>query len=514
MIATMETTTAIKLSTRAPVVVVLGHVDHGKTTLLDRIRSASVAAGESGGITQHIGAYQVAVPSADAAQSGTITFLDTPGHEAFARMRARGAAVADVAVLVVAADDGVKPQTLESLGAIRACNLPFVVALNKTDKPEANPERVKKELAEQNVLIEEWGGKVPLVAVSAKTGAGIPQLLEMILLVAEMEDLKGDIAAQASGVVIESFLDRQRGNTATLVIRDGTLRNGECIVAGGAVVRVRIFEDERGHHITSAHFSAPVRVAGFNILPPVGEVFRVCGNKGEADEAAASYDAEHITARHSTTAGESGEALVVPVIIKADVAGSLEALVDISGALSGSVATIQVLRAAVGNLNEDDVQLAAGKEHVLVVGFRVGFEPKVEELFRRSGVRARVFDIIYKAREWLKETIEAELTPEINDVLLGKISVLKVFKQKEKEVIIGGRVLSGLVREGATAIIERSGERVGEGVVKQLQQNKIPVREVMEGSEYGMLLRTEVIMEARDRLAIIERQTVARTLDA
>lgn len=513
MITTAKTTT-IKLSARAPIVVVLGHVDHGKTTLLDRIRSTSVAAGESGGITQHFGAYQVMIPHTETAQGGMITFLDTPGHEAFYRMRARGAAVADVAVLVVAADDGVKPQTLESLEAIRTSALPFVVALNKTDKPDANPERVKKELAEHDVLIEEWGGKVPIVAVSAKTGSGIPQLLEMILLVAEMEDLKGDISAPASGVVVESSLDSRRGNTATLVIRDGTLHGGECIVAGSAVVRVRIFEDDRGHPITSAHFSAPVRVAGFNILPPVGAIFRVCQSKEEAAEAAAHYNTEHATAQHPENTGENAEVLIVPIIIKADVAGSLEALVDMSKNLSGSAVTIQVLRAAVGNLNEDDAQLTAGKERVLVIGFRVIFEPKIEELFRRSGVRAQVFDVIYKAREWLKETVEAMLTPEISETTLGKVSVLKVFKQKTAEAIIGGRVLSGLAREGSVVVIERAGERVGEGAVKQLQQNKVPVREVSEGNEYGMLLRTATVMEEGDSLLIIERKTVARSLDA
>ena len=512
---TTTTLTAMRgVIARPPIVAVLGHVDHGKTTLLDRIRSTDVAAKESGGITQHIGAYEVLVPQGVAGQTAKLTFLDTPGHEAFSRMRERGAKVADVAVLVVAADDGVKPQTKEALEAIRASGIPFVVALNKMDKAEASPERVKKELAEANVLIEEWGGTVPLVPTTARTGEGVAQLLDMIFLVAEMEELKGDPAKPASGVVIESFCDSRRGNTATLLVRDGTLRQNVCVVAGDAVARLHILENDRGEAITEAQFSAPVRVVGFDRLAPVGVAFTVADSKADACAKAGEFTAMRAPAPIWNKRADAD--VPVSLILKADVTGSLEALEDIAREFSQSGVAVQVLRAGVGNISEDDARLAAGKENVFVVGFGVKFEPRAEEQFARTGVAAHCFDVIYEAREWLRERIGALLPAEETETVLGKAKVQKVFRQKNGEVVLGGRVASGRLREGMLARFVRGSEgaqNACEGTVVELQHNKIRVAEINEGEEFGMRVTASCQIAEGDQMLVIERSVRRRTLE-
>lgn len=501
----METKTSTTIK-RPPIVVVMGHVDHGKTTLLDYIRKTKTAEMESGGITQHIGAYEVSVGKR---ADDVITFLDTPGHEAFFRMRARGAGVADIAVLVVAADDGVKPQTLEALKVIRASEIPFIVALNKTDKPDTNADRVKKELSEHDVLIEEWGGKVPLVPISALKGEGVEQLLEMILLVAELEELKADPNLPASGIVIESLLDAKRGNTATLLIRDGTLALGDIVVAGNAVVRTRILENDLGKPITRAQFSSPVRVIGFDRLPPIGATFQAAESKKAAKALMAAFDASLGVQIQEPGIAET----TAMVILKADVVGSLEALEDEVKKFSGKDITIQVLRSAVGDITEDDLQLAARKKNVFVIGFRVRFAPKVKELFEQSAVSVKMFDVIYDIRSWLKEALEHILPHDIEEHELGSAKVLKIFKTDKTSIIVGGRVDSGKLARHAFVKIERIGKIIGEGKIDELQHNKINEREVESGNEFGARLLTKIRIIAGDKLIALERKIIRRQLE-
>src|SRR3989338_6876498 len=418
------------MARRHPIVAVLGHIDHGKTTLLDKIRQTngaggetgppSVAAGEAGGITQHIGAYEVEIPTPAGAgsgprpqASGKITFLDTPGHEAFAKMRSRGARVADVALLVVAADDGVKPQTQEALRVINEAGVPLIVVLNKIDKDAADPERVKKELGDAGVYLEEWGGKTPLVKVSAKTGEGISELLEMILLVSEMENLECDFSKPASGVVIESHLDSKRGNSAALLLREGILRTGDFILAGRAAVKVKILEDFLGQGASELPASSPALVAGFDHVPAVGSSFQAFGAKEDLERAAAGLPKENGVDRRPESedgplrhASSEPSKVLVPLILKADTAGSLEAVEHELRKLEGDGLRINFLRRAPGNISEDDLKLASSSQNVLVLGFKVKTEKSAEELAARRGITVKTFEIIYELGDFLKTEVE------------------------------------------------------------------------------------------------------------
>ncbi len=487
---------------RPAIVVIMGHIDHGKTTLLDYIRKTNVAEKETGGITQHVGAYEIE------ANGKKITFIDTPGHEAFSKMRSRGARIADLAILVVAADDGVKPQTIEALEAIKEAKIPFIVAINKIDKEGANPERVKKELAEHEVYVEGFGGNVPAVNISAKIGQGIPELLEMIILVSEMEELKADPSCPGSGVVIESHLDPKRGITATLIIENGTLKKKMFINAGGAISPVKIFEDFLGRPLEEATFSSAVKIIGFDRLPAAGANFRAYGSKAEAESA------EESPSPTCPTAGKfkkiSEEKFLVPIIIKADVSGSLEALEKEILKLENQDVALNILRLNVGNITEDDINLASSDKNTIIIGFKVKPGVGVGQMAERLSVKIALFDIIYKMSEWLEEEIK-KMTPkkEIEETI-GAAELIKVFKQEKNKQIIGALVLSGKIAAGKYVKILRRGAVIARGKILELQQNRMPVSEVEQGKEFGALVDIKTELAKKDIIEVYDIATAGK----
>lgn len=463
---------------RPPVVVIMGHIDHGKTTLLDFVRSSNVAAGESGNITQHIGAYEVE-------HGGKwITFLDTPGHESFSQMRTRGARVADVAVLVVAADDGVKPQTVEAIRAAKEAGIPFLVALNKIDKPEADVNRVKGELAEHDVLVEGWGGNVPVAEISAKKGTGVSDLLDLILLAAEMEELTASSGHPGSGVVIESHRDRNRGVVATLLIKDGTVRRGDWLQSGGEAASIRTMEDCAGNIIEEASFSSPVRVLGFSLPPSVGDTFLVNKNKKEAEEAAKQTILATGIAEGKEETPEGTR--VIPLVIKADVAGSREALEGEIGKLGDTSFVIKILRSDIGDIADDDVKSAFGLEGSIIVGFKVKVSSSARMLAERYGVVIHTSDIIYELLDWLRAELLRRVPVEHARTEEGALQVLRVFKKEGSSVVFGGKVLRGVIRAGSSFDVTREGIVTGSGTITNAQRNKMDVKEVAAGLECGL----------------------------
>lgn len=451
--------------TRSPIVVVLGHIDHGKTTLLDTLRKTKIAGRESGGITQHAAAYELAH------QGRHITFIDTPGHEAFDAMRKRGAKLADVATLIIAADDGVKPQTVESLLAIEEAHIPFVIAINKIDLPSADVARVKAQLAEKGVAIEEWGGKVPVVEISAKTGTNLDGFLEMILLISEIEELTMNPSAPASGVVLESYRDPRRGNTAELVLRDGSLTKGDIIVAGGTIARAKIMEDSEGNAIDKTEASSPVRIAGFDTLPEAGVSFTTYADKTEAEKQLRNSPPRRDESRLGVEAG-------IPLFFKADTAGSLEALTDALKKIQSEVKWY-IAGSGIGDMGENDARFIETLSDPIVFGFRID-----TSRYARSGTARRAhprFEVIYEAIEWITKALTdrvAERNPAAAE--RGKLLVLRYFRPAAAEGrhIIGGRVLEGSIRRGDTF-------EEGKGRVIAIEHNKTRVEEIKKGEEAG-----------------------------
>ncbi len=478
---------------------VLGHIDHGKTTLLDNIRKTSVAAKESGGITQHVGAYEIELTTKKGT-TGKITFIDTPGHEAFSKMRSRGANVADVALLVVAADDGVKPQTEEALKAIREAKIPFIVVLNKIDKDTADPERVKKELGDKEVYLEEWGGKVPLVKISAKSGEGLEDLLEMILLVAELENLECDFSLPASGVVVESHLDPKRGNAATLLLYAGSLAAGDFVSAGATSVKVRIFEDFTGKTIKEARASSPVLLVGFDKIPPVGSIFQAFRSREELDEHLSKVVKESGTAKAASQEGQ----VLIPLILKADTVGSLEALEFEIKKFEKGVLGLNILRSGLGSISEDDLKLASSSPETLVLGFKVKIERSAQELAERFGLAVKIFEIIYELGDFVKEELEKRIPEEKEEKVLGHARVLKIFKKEDSRQIIGGKVSDGGIFEGKRIKLYRRDFLLAEGKILEIQVGKIKTKEVLAGSEFGALVDVALEVAPGDTLEIFE----------
>ncbi|HEY4477320.1 MAG TPA: translation initiation factor IF-2 [Candidatus Paceibacterota bacterium] len=472
--------------TRHPVVVVLGHVDHGKTTLLDYIRKTNVALRESGGITQHIGAYEIAW------NDKKITFLDTPGHETFSKMRERGAHVADIAILVVAADEGVKPQTVEAYSAIKKAEIPFVVALNKIDRNTSDPDRVKSGLAEIGVLVEGWGGNTPCVPVSAKTGEHVAELLDTMLLLAELEALTGDPAMLAEGVVIEAHLDSRRGPSATLLITNGSLKKGLFILAGSAFAPVRILENTLGKPIDEAGPSSPVHVAGFNEIPPVGAAFFTYASKKELEE---------VLSRVVTTKGKSEETPTdIGVLIKTDVAGSLEALEDQARTIVPDGLKVKFFEGGAGDVTETDVQIISSAKKGIIIAFRTKLKPGVADLAARFGVAINSFEIIYEATDWLRDTFKELQPKKFVRTDVGKLVVLKIFRSASGGRVIGGRVKEGKAPKDAQFEIVREDSLVGKGSVQNIERNKITVDALREGEEGGLLVSSSKAIEERDVL--------------
>ena len=499
---------------RPPVVTVMGHVDHGKTSLLDSIRRAKVAAGEAGGITQHIGAYHVQTPR------GVITFLDTPGHEAFTAMRARGAKATDIVILVVAADDGVMPQTIEAIRHARAANVPIVVAMNKIDKPEANPDRVKQELVAQEVVPEEYGGDSPLVPVSAKTGEGIDSLLENVLLQAEVLELKAVRDGAAKGLVIEARLDKGRGPVATVLVQSGTLKRGDVVLAGSAFGRVRAMLDENARPVTEAGPSIPVEIQGLAEVPAAGEEVIVLGDERKAREIAlfrqGKFRDVKLAKRQAAKLENmleqmaEGDVKTLPLIIKADVQGSQEALTHAMLKLGTDEVRITVVHQAVGGITESDVNLATASKAV-IIGFNVRADQAAKRLAEANGVDIRYYNIIYDAVDEVKAAMAGLLSPEQKEETLGLVEIRQIFRVSKVGTIAGCMVLEGVVRRGARVRLLRDNTVIWTGELDSLKRFKDDVREVKEGFECGLSLRGYDDIRERDQIEAFEVKEVART---
>lgn len=470
-----------KTTERQPVVAVMGHIDHGKSTLLDYIRKTNITEKEAGGITQHISAYEVTHKD-KAGRDKKITFLDTPGHEAFKAMRSRGAAAADIAILVVAADDGVKAQTLEAFEAINASQTPFIVAINKIDKPNANIDHTKQNLAENNIYLEGYGGHVSFVPVSAKSGLGIDELLEIILLSAEIENFSYDPEKNAEGVVIESNLDPKKGLAATLLPRDGVLKSGHYIVAEDAVAPVRIMENFLGKPIKEAVAGSPVRIIGFSKLPTTGAKWIAVKDKKEAERIAQEFALN----KSAKTAEVQGKDVVLPIVIKADMSGVLEAIEHELEKLKTEKVGIKVLHKGTGDISENDIKMLISAENPVIVGFNVKIENSAKEQAERFKVKVGTFKIIYELVLWLKNIIE-EITPtERVEETSGVAKILRTFSRTKDKQIIGARLGQGEIRLGDKVKIMRREAEIGKGKVVEIQVNKIAAEKVAgEASEFG-----------------------------
>lgn len=470
--------TISKKTLRAPVVAVMGHIDHGKSSLLDYIRKSNTVDGEAGGITQHISAYEVPHTTSEGKKS-SITFLDTPGHAAFQAMRSCGATIADIAILVVAADDGVKPQTLDAFTCIKEAEIPYIIAFTKSDKPGANIEKAKSSLIENEIYLEGFGGDIPFAEVSSKTGDGIPELLDLLTLTAELEELSGDASELASGIVLESSQDPKQGNAATLIIKNGTLKTGMFIVAGDALTPVRFIEDYTGARITSAQFSQPILITGFSSLPSAGTPFISVVKKKEAEK----------ILKEKETPKEYKERIIskiaqLPLIIKTDVSGSIGAIEHELAKVSHEHMELKVLNASVGAIGEGDVKQAAASGAV-IVGFHTSIDGAARDAAERTGVTIQTFNIIYELTEYL-ETLLKEKAPRIKvEKILGRAKIIKLFNKTGTKQVLGGKVKEGELVRGKKVRILRRDILIGEGVITNLQSAKSDVESVLVDTEFG-----------------------------
>jgi translation initiation factor IF-2 len=502
------------LQPRAPIVTVMGHVDHGKTSLLDAIRTTEVAAGERGGITQHIGASEVTH------DGKRVVFLDTPGHEAFTAMRARGAKVTDIAIVVVAADDGVMPQTLEAISHAKAAKVPIIIALNKIDKPDSNPDRVKTELSEAGVIVEEYGGDTPLVPVSARTRVGLDELIEMVLLVADLQELKANPKRQAVGTIVEAQLDKNRGAIATAIVQTGTLRVGDVIVVGETFGKVRALENDEGKRVTKAGPSSAVVVLGLSAVPEAGDILRVVADEKEARALVESRRAAN-AAKSGDGSGratledlykqiQAGQAKELRIILKADVSGSLGAITHALDQLNQEEIRINVLHEGAGDITDNDIMLASASDAIIV-----GFNTKITETARRAaeseGVDVRLYDIIYKLTDDISAALQGLLEPEIVEVVEGRAEVRQIFRVGKSTVIAGAFVTDGrIIRSGAR--VWRNGKVVATDRIESLRRFRDDVREVQTNYECGIGLANYHELEEGDIIECFSTQSVSRVL--
>ncbi|MGI8704189.1 MAG: translation initiation factor IF-2 [Sphingomicrobium sp.] len=502
------------LKPRSPVVTIMGHVDHGKTSLLDAIRGADVVSGEAGGITQHIGAYQVTLPD-----KSKVSFLDTPGHEAFTEMRARGANVTDIVILVVAADDGLKPQTIEAINHTKAAGVPMIVAINKIDKPEAKPQKVREELLQHEVIVEKMGGEVQDVEVSALKKTNLDKLLDAIQLQAEILELKANPDRNAEGTVVEAKLDKGRGPLATVLVQRRTLRVGDVFVAGASSGKVRALVDDKGRQVKEAGPSVPVEVLGLSAVPSAGDPFTVVENEARAREVA-SYrqgvlDKQRTTAAPVTLenmfATQASTTKELPLVVKADVHGSLEAIVHALGRLSTDEIKVRVLHSGVGGITESDVTLASASG-APIIGFNVRPNAKAREIAERSGVELRYYDVIYNLTDWAKGAMAGELGPEIIETVVGRAEVREVFPAGKKDKAAGLLVTEGVIRKGLHTRLMRDDVIVSKTVIASLRRFKDDVAEVRAGLECGVLLEGTNDIAPSDTLEVFEVEERARTL--
>jgi len=514
----LNTSTNI-IGNRPPIVVVLGHVDHGKTSLLDMIRKANIVDGESGGITQHIGAYQAVVnPAGGEGEGKLITFLDTPGHEAFSAIRSRGAKVADVAILVVAADESVKPQTKEAIQIIKEEKIPLVVAISKIDKPGANAQKVKQDLAGEEILVEDWGGTVPVVEISAKENLGVNELLDMVLLVAELEDLKDDRSLPAMGVIIESNLDKRRGYVATALIHKGVLSIGDWIVAGSVIGKVKSMEDFTGNNLKTAEPSQPVLITGWSNAPEIGREFITTLDKNSAQDLVASNIDLAPLFSFLKTSNTQMDPLkrYLKLVIKTDVSSSLEAIEMALKQIKSDEVVYTVLSYDIGAVSDSDVKTAiAGGGSV--IGFRVSVETSAQKLAEKEQINLATFNVIYELIEYIRKEMAGLLDVEIRRDVLGKVKILALFKNDARSQVVGGRVLSGKLVRGSFCDVIRDGKSIMLAKVGQVQQDKQDVPEVSEGLETGMridIIDTKAVVDIQvgDILEVYNEEKIARIL--
>ena len=500
---------------RPPVICVMGHVDHGKTSLLDKIRSTSVTDREAGGITQHIGAYVTTVGDEK------ITFLDTPGHEAFTAMRMRGASSTDIAILVVAADDGVMPQTIEAINHAKAAGIEIIVAVNKIDKPGANIERVKQELTEYELIAEDWGGSTIFAPVSAKTGEGIPELLEMIILTSEILELKANANRKARGLVIEAELDKGKGSVATVLVQKGTLRVGDAIAAGSAFGKVRAMMDDKGNRITEAGPSIPVEILGLNAVPNAGEVFVVCENDKEARAFGETFISQNRMKMLDETKSKSmslddifsqiqeGNLKELPIIVKADVQGSVEAMKQSLLKISNEEVVVKVIHGGVGAINESDVILASASK-AIIIGFNVRPDASAKETAEREGVDVRLYSVIYSAIEDIDAAMKGMLDPVFEEKVLGHAEVRQTFKASGVGTIAGSYVLDGTFERGCSVRVSRDGETIFDGPLASLKRFKDDVKEVRAGYECGFVFEKFNDVKEEDKVESYKMVEVPR----
>jgi len=476
------------LTARPPIIVVMGHIDHGKSKLLDYIRSTNVVETETGGITQHMSAYEV-IHKDEKGQEKKMTFLDTPGHEAFSAMRAHGAKVADIAVLVVSAEDGVKTQTLEALKSIKEGKIPFVVAINKIDKPTANVEKTKQELAENEIYLEGYGGDIPYMEISAKQGTNVSDLLDIILLVADMEELTANASAPAEGVIIESHINPKKGISATLIITNGTLKKGCFVSSGSACAPVRSIENFLGQQIDEASFSSPVRITGFDKLALVGDTFIACDNKKSAEKCASKFK---VDTKNQNIIGNKDAEIIIPVVIKTDVSGTIEAVEKEIGKIVHDKVSLKIIHKGVGDITENDVKVATGSPDAIIIGFRVKSDGEAQSTSEKFNIPIKTFGIIYNITDYLEEEVKKRIPKEEVEEKIGTAKILKTFSRMKDKQVVGGKVLSGIVSAGAQVKIIRRDTEIGEGKIIELQQQKIKATEVAEGAQFGVTIDSKM----------------------
>ncbi|MBP9851394.1 MAG: translation initiation factor IF-2 [Candidatus Pacebacteria bacterium] len=483
---------------RPPVVAVMGHIDHGKSTLLDYIRKTNIVDREAGGITQAVSAYEVLF------KGKKITFIDTPGHAAFTKMRERSANVADIAILVVSAEDGVKPQTVEAWKTITESNTPFIVAINKIDKPEASIEKTKVGLAENGIYLENYGGNIPFVPISAKAGTNIDELLSMIELIAEVESFTGNSKKLAEGFVIEANMDPKRGIQATLIIKDGYIDKTLWASAGGATCKVRIMEDFLGKSAEKMSFSSPLRLVGFDQMPKVGAPFKCFDNK---DEASAYAKSEQVSTSEESF-NFSGNKKVIPVILKADTTGSIEAIEKEISKIKNDSALFRIVQKGEGKITEGNIKSISDGEEALVIGFNVKADNSATELAERRGVKIAYFDIIYKLSEWLEKEMEARRPRVETEETVGRAKILKAFSKTKEKQVLGAKVVEGKISLSSMVKIIRRENAIGQGKIVNLEKNKMKVGSVEEGTEFGMMLESKLDIVPGDVIetfAIVKR---------
>ncbi len=484
---------------RPPVVVVMGHVDHGKSTLLDYIRKSNTVEKEAGGITQSISAYEVKHKSENG-EDRLITFLDTPGHEAFSKMRERGANTADIAILIVSAEDSVKAQTLEAYNTIIESKIPYIVAINKIDRPNANIDKTKMDLVEKGIYLEGLGGDIPFVPISAKVGTGVDELLDMIILVADLQEFRGDSDQNASGIIIEANREPKRGISASCVIKDGTLKAGMFVVAGNAIVNTRIMENFLGKPIKEASFSSPIRLVGFESMPEVGSVFMSFTNKKEAENYIKNVSVEGSFNNRSFETNINQTGKIIPIIIKTDVMGSIEAIEKEINKLNNTEISFRIISSGVGAINENDLKMANVNKETVIVGFTTKMDNGARDLNEVLKIKVETFDIIYKLIDWLKDLIE-ERKPKVETVeVTGSLKILKTFGETKDKQVVGGKVLNGRIVNGGIVRIMRRDFEIGKGKIVELQHNKIKAKEVLEESECGVQIETKTTIAPGDIL--------------